>query len=193
MSQEVFKMLQGIDSANYDLQIVLQCAPLLTGIKPANLLTVKKSSVEYVIDVFNESNISYYVLNQSEKATTFFLYRRDETAKQLSDERVSEVLKGFGYTRFDIDSVLDTFKSRYDRYISLKSEFPHEMGMLLGYPVEDVLGFVKNNGKNYLYSGYWKVYHDAKRKIELFDEYNKAQEQLVKLVYYGVGIKEMIV
>ncbi len=33
-------------------------------------------------------------------------------------------------------------------------QFPHEMGLLLGYPVEDVVGFMENNGKNYLYSGY---------------------------------------
>lgn len=25
--------------------------------------------------------------------------------------------------------------------------FPHEMGVLLGYPTEDVLGFIENQGK----------------------------------------------
>ena len=36
--------------------------------------------------------------------------------------------------------------------------FPHEMGVLLGYPVEDVRGFMEQNGQNALYQGYWKVY-----------------------------------
>ena len=35
-----------------------------------------------------------------------------------------------------------------------KGAFPHEIGLLLGYPVEDVLGFIRYQGKNYLYTGY---------------------------------------
>lgn len=43
-------------------------------------------------------------------------------------------------------------------YQTIQEDFPHEMGILLGYPVEDVEGFIINNGKNELYTGYWKVY-----------------------------------
>ena len=46
--------------------------------------------------------------------------------------------------------------------------FPHEIGVLLGYPAEDVKGFVVNEGKNYLYSGYWKVYGDLSEAKQLF-------------------------
>ena len=36
--------------------------------------------------------------------------------------------------------------------------FPHEIGLFLGYPFEDVMGFIENKGENYLCSGCWKVY-----------------------------------
>ena len=47
---------------------------------------------------------------------------------------------------------------RYRAYMNGSKIFPHEMGLLLGYPVEDVTGFMVHGGKNSLYSGYWKVY-----------------------------------
>ena len=45
-------------------------------------------------------------------------------------------------------------EKRYACYMEEKGAFPHEIGLLLGYPVEDVLGFIRHQGKNYLYTGY---------------------------------------
>ena len=56
------------------------------------------------------------------------------------------------------------------------AEFPHEMGLLLGYPVEDVEGFIENKGHNYLYAGYWKVYGHVEEKKALFNRYEEARK-----------------
>ena len=37
-----------------------------------------------------------------------------------------------------------------------KRGFPHEIGLVLGYPPVDVEGFIKKEGRDFLYSGYWK-------------------------------------
>ena len=39
--------------------------------------------------------------------------------------------------------------------------FPHEIGVILGYPVEDVIEFEKHQGKNCKYCGCWKRYSKA--------------------------------
>ena len=67
-------------------------------------------------------------------------------------------------------------------------DFPHEIGVLLGYPAEDVKGFVVNEGKNYLYSGYWKVYGDLSEAKQLFYKFDRAKE----LVSQGIGIRNVI-
>lgn len=36
---------------------------------------------------------------------------------------------------------------RYEAYVQKGKAFPHEIGVLLGYPAEDVKGFVVNEGK----------------------------------------------
>jgi hypothetical protein len=73
-----------------------------------------------------------------------------------------------------------------------KGEFPHEMGLLLGYPVEDVIGFVDNKGKDSLYTGYWKVYGNKDKKLRLFDSFESAKERLIKLLSCGVSMIDII-
>ena len=66
------------------------------------------------------------------------------------------------------------------------------MGLLLGYPAEDVKGFVENEGKNFLYSGYWKVYADVEEKRRLFQKFENAKETVIQLLSYGVGIQDIL-
>ena len=44
MSREVLEILEKMDKKELKTQLALQCAPLLTGIKLSNLLTVTKSN-----------------------------------------------------------------------------------------------------------------------------------------------------
>ena len=51
------------------------------------------------------------------------------------------------------------------------------MGIFLGYPLEDVKGFIEFNGKESLYVGYWKVYSKLEEKLALFQKYDEAQSR----------------
>ena len=70
--------------------------------------------------------------------------------------------------------------------------FPHEIGLLLGYPIEDVVGFIEQKGKNYLYSGYWKVYGEVEKKKEIFRQYEEAKEELILLLEDGYDMHSII-
>lgn len=52
-------------------------------------------------------------------------------------------------------------------------EFPHEIGLFLGYPVEDVKGFIENKASCAKCVGYWKVYGDEEKAQKLFNQYKK--------------------
>ena len=105
-------------------------------------------------------------------------------------------LKNSGYEKNivdeeDISGLIDTFADRYCCYMQTKKYFPHEMGLFLGYPVEDVEGYLKNNGENSLYTGYWKVYEDVAAKSSLFERFEKAKEQIIWFLAQGVSIKNL--
>ena len=38
------------------------------------------------------------------------------------------------------------------------ADFPHEIGVFLGYPLEDVVGFIRHRGKCFTCCGCWKSY-----------------------------------
>lgn len=48
-----------------------------------------------------------------------------------------------GYEQFDLESILLEFGRRYRSYRTENKSFPHELGLLLGYPLDDVEGFIK--------------------------------------------------
>lgn len=54
-------------------------------------------------------------------------------------------------------------------------EFPHEIGLFLGYPIEDVKGFIENKAECAKCVGCWKVYGDEEKAQKAFDKYKKCE------------------
>ena len=76
---------------------------------------------------------------------------------------------------YNIDSSLDEMIARLKERFFHKTEFPHEIGLFLGYPIEDVKGFRKFGGSDCKMCGYWKVYDDVEQARRIFDSYDKCQ------------------
>ena len=81
MRQEVFEIVQKMDKDNIRTQMALQCAPLITGLKVANLLIIPSKNEEFVGAILDGTDISYMRLAKSECKTTFFLYREASLRK----------------------------------------------------------------------------------------------------------------
>ena len=189
MSREIFEIVQGMDLKNIETQLALQCAPLITGLKISNMLIVSNEDEKLVRAILKRTGISCYRLLQNEKKITLLLFRRNQLEKFLEREDVSEVLREEGYVEIQLGRILSIFQMRYRAYMNGSKIFPHEMGLLLGYPVEDVTGFMVHGGKNSLYSGYWKVYADVPAKKHIFTRYDEARETLIRLLANDIGIR----
>ncbi len=110
----------------------------------------------------------------------------------MEQEQVKRMLHKLGYQDTSLEAVLPVFRMRYRRYMQERRDFPHEMGLLLGYPVEDVRGFIEHQGRDYLCTGYWKVYENLEQKQQLFQRFEYAKENLVLLLSYGVGMADIM-
>lgn len=110
----------------------------------------------------------------------------------MNRTEVQGFFKREGYADFTLGCILRTFQLRYQAYMIREMAFPHEMGLLLGYPIEDVRGFIDHAGENYLYSGYWKVYQDVEAKKKLFAQYERAKEELIQLLASGIHMEWII-
>ena len=86
MSQEVYELIKRMDREKIETHLVVQCAPMISGIKISNLLIVERSMAAQVRRVLNRSGISYFLLFESEEKVTYLLYRRDELKEYLKEK-----------------------------------------------------------------------------------------------------------
>lgn len=188
MSQEVFCVLKELNFHNIATQLALQCAPVIAGVKVANLLCIKSDCDKELRDIMSDSGLMIYKLCTGNKGTTYLIYRKLELEKYILNVQSEEFLKNEGYKELSLESILKRFSIRYAQYMLNHEDFPHEMGILLGYPVEDVIGFIDNKGKDYLYSGYWKVYQNVNEKKQIFEKYDRATEIIINMVSSGMDM-----
>ena len=156
--------------------IIDLCSPTLASLKTASLINcyfinekqLEKDMAELNL-LLNGKGIKIQTLRKSKKSVLIYVYRIDMLAKDLMKPGVKEVLTYYGYDSTEPEKAIEKLKMR----LSETTEFPHEIGLFLGYPVGDVVGFIKNKGKNFKCCGCWKVYCDqceAERRFELFNK-----------------------
>lgn len=192
MSKETLNLLLRMNHDRLETQIALQCAPLLTGMKISNLLTVRSSRAQEVMGLFERTAISCYLLYGSGDKTTFLLYSRSALMEYLAEEDIERLMGGLGYHVLGLEQILECVSEKYTAHMNGNGGFPHEIGLLLGYPPADVLGFIRNNGRNYLCTGYWKVYSNQSECRRIFRRYNQARERLIHMVSRGLGIGDIL-
>ena len=192
MSQEVLEMLQKIGLHNVELQIALQCAPLLAKLKISNLLILPVKDIMKVKQILKYSDVDCELISVKGGKATMLLYRLEELEAYFQNKEIRILMQFMGYTDFSKEALFARFQKHYVAYQQDDAQFPHEMGFFLGYPLEDVVGFIQNQGKNFLYTGYWKVYADLQEKVALFQKFDMAQKQLVQYVSDGGSLGELL-
>ena len=88
-----------------------------------------------------------------------YLYRPSKLKEDLSKEEVYQILKEKGYKNTHCSRCIVELIKKMNE----EEELPHEIGLFLGYPPEDVKGFIENKASNCKCIGCWKVYGDEKK------------------------------
>ena len=65
--------------------------------------------------------------------------------------------------------------------------------IFLGYPLEDVRGFIRHKGRNCRCAGYWKVYGDAGVAQKMFDKFRKCTDLYLRLWEKGMNVGQLTV
>ena len=176
----------------FGFRVVTQCAPVLKGVKISNLITMKPGGWRKIRAYLKKSRIICIPLYADAEKEVLFLYR-EQLERHLKSREVREFLRSCGYESFEVASVLVRLRRRYQLYAGISKEFPHELGVLLGYPVGDVQGFIDNRGENSLTSRYWKVYQNPKEAEKIFDLYDRVKEQALKEIMCGRTLSHVAV
>lgn len=174
-------------------QAAFQCAPVLLGIKPSNLLIIEPSNIAMAQQLLRSTGVGIRTLFYSPgRKIILFVYRQGMMEAVLKSEANLAFLQAYGYEDASFSRILSRLQKRYCRYMSERQEFPHELGVLLGYPLEDVKGFIQHKGENFLCSGYWKVYANAEEAQKTFQLYDTVRKGLSELTEQGLNVCEAV-
>lgn len=175
---------------------VKHCSPTLAGIKTANLFSCTystKGEVEEALRRLNRSlghkGLRAIALRYSEHKVLIYVYRPSRLKKDLSRREAKEILLQNGYTSENPNVCLRMLAGKLQQ----RADFPHEIGLFLGYPPEDVRGFIDNHAENYKCTGCWKVYGDADAARVLFARYKKCTDIYCKQWSMGKSIERLTV
>lgn len=129
------------------MQMAMHCAPVLAGLKPSNAVTLDYIDSKELIQSLAGSDIKCGLIYSGNGKCLWLLYREQQVNQYLMDPENQRFLKHCGYSSFQIQNILYTLKNRYRLYKAGQADFPHELGLILGYPLCDVIGFIKTTDK----------------------------------------------
>ena len=83
--------------------------------------------------------------------------------------------------------------ARLVQRLRTEEEFPHEVGLFLSYPPEDVQGFIDHRAMDFKCAGLWKVYGDQQRAQALFDRFRRCTQRYCALWQTGLRLEQLAV
>lgn len=176
--------------------LVRNCAPTLAGLKTGSMFTCPYTSREELLSSLRCMNcrlrakgLRLIPLRFSQEKALLYLFRPKNLSKDLTDSTAAELLKQEGYDPEDCSSCIVHLR----RKLREQAGFPHEIGLFLGYPAEDVCGFIENRSCNCKCMGCWKVYGDEESAKKKFAQYKKCTRVYCDRLAQGSRLERLAV
>jgi hypothetical protein len=164
--------------------LLVKAAPVMLKVKPAMLvrLTNCNRAVElqrYDIfcihqqDILKVLKLDYVIMKNNGADFQVLFYDRPELEKVLANKANQAFLSNFGYSSaWNAEQFLDELRKRF-----CGKEFPHEIGVFLGYPLKDVSGFIEKSPECVpVPNGMWRVFGSPNESLHLMWKYRFAED-----------------
>ena len=176
--------------------LVRQCAPTLAGIKTGTIFPAPFTSLSELTAEIRELNrilvpkgLRLLPLRYQDHTALLYLYRPAELREDLKDQLAEALLADAGYSGKSSEQCVAYLAKRFRS----GGEFPHEVGLFLSYPPEDVKGFINHCAGGFKCAGLWKVYGDEEKARSLFAKYKKCTEIYCALWQSGSKLEQLAV
>lgn len=176
--------------------LLTHCAPTLAGLKCASLVRLSgpRAELEEAERVWSRAlgarGVRVRAARWDSGSALLYLYREGHLRREWAKPGAAEFLRGRGY---DPGAEVGENVERLLKRIARSACFPHEIGLFLGYPLEDVQGFIENCGKNYRLCGCWKVYGDPQAALHCFARYRKCTRVYLRCYQSGRSLERLTV
>ena len=163
------------------------CGVTFAGLKIASLVSLRKGEEDVVQTLshrFAGKGFAFRLLREDEERLLVFVFHRARLEKYLLSADVRAFLARFGYAYNSAEKALEQLKCR------MNGEFPHEIGVFLGYPLCDVCGFLQDPGGCIL-CGAWKVYENADEAARTFERFRRCSACICRHMDNGRSLTQI--
>lgn len=165
--------------------IIYNVAPTLANEKASSLINFHNKHKRnlyklwkmYKNTVTKELNLKFYELKITDEYVVVLFYNEDKLYEIFKDVKTMKFLYRFGYReKMTLKEKMSLLKRRYEVVC------PHEMGVFLGYSLDDVIDFIEYPNKKCLLCGYWKVYNNPRQAEKIFKKYDDIKTKVIQLI-----------
>ena len=159
--------------------------PVILGSKPCEILNIsskdenKESKIIEIQSFFdNCSRITYEIISMDDGSLRLLFLNEKALNEVLNNKKCLNFLKYLGYPeKFNVKSyknvLIDKLRTK---------DFPHEIGIFLGYPLKDVVGFMGYGNYKLSKIKYWKVYGDPEISDNIYNKFLYHREKMRKIL-----------
>ncbi|MGI6077802.1 MAG: DUF3793 family protein [Fastidiosipilaceae bacterium] len=184
------------DKEKIDWILAAHGSPVIAGLKSANLFSIEEvrfdnwqQAVQDALAELKNKDLRYYPLRRFRGKILLLVYNVVDMENLFADPDRRQFLYEYGYPlEYNLDQCLALLQLRMKNY----SDFPHEIGIFLAYALEDVVGFIENEGKGCKLCGYWKVYGDVEGAIQQFKRFREASNSILESLKTGLCLTEAV-
>ena len=176
--------------------IIRYCAPTLAGMKTGTIFTCPYTSQQDIRQsirswnkLLRKKGLRIIPLRkQKNNRILLYVYRPKQLTQDLQNDTACKLLTKRGYCCENQQHCILRLISR----LSESEDFPHEIGLFLGYPPEDVRCFIEKTIPCKC-TGCWKVYTDEEAAQKTFAKYRKCTAVYQKQYENGRSIERLAV
>jgi len=169
--------------------LTLNTAEVLAGVKPANLLRISNRQYpcgrnmyqlwqRYGQQLLEKSAMVAATMRCDESGILLLIYSPTLLQRRLNSRSSLTFLQSLNYRNpHHITTTLEDLTTHF-----VDEEFPHEIGLFLGYPLKDVRAFMGRTALKASAQRLWKIYGYARRSHALADLYQHQHQRVANLL-----------
>ena len=169
----------------YIKKIIKQIGPVILGSKPAEIVNIpgdsddKKTKLQEIESFFDNClRVTYKIITTKDNGKRVLFINEKAMKDCLSNKKTKNFLNFLGYSKDStFEEYIDELSARLE-----SNEFPHEIGIFLGYPLKDVLGFMGYSKKECACIRGWRVYGDKEISMEVYNRFKQDKKTIEDMV-----------
>ena len=170
-------------------------SPTLAGIKTGNLFSLCSEGEDFITEIRKlnrklvKRGLRIIPVKRNGRKLLIYVYRPERLLRDLTLPEAEAILREKGYPCEYPQQCVPCLV----RHLEEDTEFPHEIGLFLGYPPSDVRCFMNDSREGVQCVGCWKAYGNVEAAEKTFERFRKCTAIYRHLTKKGRPLEQLIV